>query len=111
MPLRLGGLVPLVLFVAARDVPAGAELTLKYGEAWVSTFLRYFRSASAAAVFAAPAKQEHEVRARAPPFDRALNRSFSRFQWRSVAYPFFFVIFARFCSRPFRCGRSTCSRQ
>ena len=30
VPLRLGGVVPVVLFVAARDVAPGAELTLKY---------------------------------------------------------------------------------
>jgi hypothetical protein len=45
VPVRVGGVLPIVVFVARRAVPAGAELTLNYGPAWVRTFVGYFPAA------------------------------------------------------------------
>jgi len=44
-PVKLGGILPLVVFVTQRPVCAGSEMTLNYGPAWVKTFCKYHPSA------------------------------------------------------------------
>ena len=68
VPVRLAGVLPLVLFVASRAVPAHAEVTLSYGPAWVKTFTAYF-----------PAAKEFFRGGRGEPslFEQALSFGFS----------------------------------
>lgn len=39
--LVLGGVLPLVMFVALHPIAKGQEVTISYGESWVKTFLAY----------------------------------------------------------------------
>ena len=45
VPIKILGVLPLVIFQARRAIPFGAELTLSYGPAWVKTFTAYFPKA------------------------------------------------------------------
>jgi hypothetical protein len=42
LPLLLGGVLPLVLFVTGRPVAAFEEALLEYGRDWYTTYLKYY---------------------------------------------------------------------
>ena len=46
VPLVLGGLLPLVMFVTNRPVARHEEALLEYGKDWYDTFCRYFPKAT-----------------------------------------------------------------